>query len=64
MSRCLAYFNKDKTKVKTQFLWLLLEILVVLSPADFWRCGSRSNHSLSIRKGEQYSRKQLTGAEY
>jgi threonine synthase len=23
MSRCLAFFNKDKTKVKTQFLWLL-----------------------------------------
>jgi threonine synthase len=24
MSRCLAFFNKDKTN-KTQFLWLLLE---------------------------------------
>jgi hypothetical protein len=41
-------------------LWLLLEILAVLSPADFWALRSRSNHSLSIRKGEQYSRKQLT----
>jgi hypothetical protein len=39
MSRCLAYFNKDKTKVKTQFLWLLLEILVVLSPADLGVAG-------------------------
>jgi hypothetical protein len=37
-----------------------LEILAVLSPADFWALRSRSNHSLSIRKGEQYSRKQLT----
>jgi hypothetical protein len=35
MSRCLAYFNKDKKTVKTRFSWLL-EILEVLSPADFW----------------------------
>jgi threonine synthase len=56
MSRCLAYFRQNESK--TQFLWLLLEILVVLSPA-FWALRGRSNHSLSIRKGE-YSRKQLT----
>jgi threonine synthase len=60
MSRCLAFFNRTKTKVKTQFLWLLLEILAVLSPADFWRCGSRSNHSLSIRKVSNIQEKQLT----
>jgi threonine synthase len=28
--------------------------------ASFWALRGRSNHSLSIRKGEQYSRKQLT----
>jgi hypothetical protein len=28
-------FNKDKKTVKTRFSWLL-EILEVLSPADFW----------------------------
>jgi threonine synthase len=59
MSRCLAYFNKDKKDSKTQFLWLLLEILAVLSPADFWALRVVII-LLSIRKGEQYSRKQLT----
>jgi threonine synthase len=53
-------FNKDKTKVKTQFLWLLLEILAVLSPADFWALRGRSNHSLSIRKVSNIQEKQLT----
>jgi threonine synthase len=28
--------------------------------SGFWALRGRSNHSLSIRKGEQYSRKQLT----
>jgi hypothetical protein len=34
MSRCLAYFNKDKTKVKHSSCGYF-EILAVLS-ADFW----------------------------
>jgi hypothetical protein len=40
-------------------LWLL-EILAVLSQRISGRCGSRSNHSLSIRKVSNIQEKQLT----
>jgi hypothetical protein len=39
-------------------LWLLLEILAVLSPVSGLR--GRSNHSLSIRKVSNIQEKQLT----
>jgi threonine synthase len=57
MSRCLAYFNKDKTVKHSScgYFW------------RYWRCcqrisglRSRSNHSLSIRKVSNIQEKQLT----
>jgi hypothetical protein len=56
MSRCFGLNSQKTVKNSSGYFW------------RYWRCcrqrisgrcGS-SNHSLSIRKGEQYSRKQLT----
>jgi threonine synthase len=58
MSRCLAYFNKDKKKVKT-FLWLLLEILVVLSRISR-RCGVEVIILYPSGKVSNIQEKQLT----
>jgi hypothetical protein len=52
-------FSIKTKESKTRFSWLLLEILEVLSPADFWALRGRNNHSIH-QEGEQYSRKQLT----
>jgi threonine synthase len=58
MSRCLAHFNKDKNESKNT-------VLVATSGdtggavASGFRVAGEVNHSLSIRKGEQYSKKTI-----
>jgi threonine synthase len=58
MSRCLAYFNKDKKDSKNTVLVASGDT----GGACVWISGRWGEVIilLSIRKGEQYSRKQLT----